>query len=100
MCIRSQLFGNSEEEEDLKADDADSGKEPKRACWVSSMNQHDDSSWWLEQELAALKRETEELKKIKSAMGTDAYPQLVFDKVKDTKEERHVRFSLTMNDIV
>ncbi|KAI8141603.1 hypothetical protein BJV82DRAFT_618398 [Fennellomyces sp. T-0311] len=64
----NQLFGNSEEEdEDLQLKDSD--KENA-------------------QELAALARETEELKEIKAAMGTDAYAQKVFDKVFTTDIER------------
>ncbi|KAI7852848.1 hypothetical protein BDC45DRAFT_545812 [Circinella umbellata] len=64
----NQLFGNSEEEEeDLQVKDSD--KENA-------------------EELEALSRETEELKQIKAAMGTDAYTQKVFDKVFTSDIER------------
>ncbi|KAI9278203.1 hypothetical protein BDA99DRAFT_369 [Phascolomyces articulosus] len=71
----SQLFGNSEEEEeDLQLKDSD--KENA-------------------QELEALARETQELKQIKDVMGTDAYAKKVFDKVFTSDIER----LLTMKDM-
>jgi len=57
----NQLFGNSEDE-----DDDTFQKETS-----------DENA----QELEALARETEELKKIKEAMGSDAYGKTVFDKI-------------------
>ena len=42
----------------------------------------------LAEELEALSRETEELKQIKAAMGTDAYARKVFDKVFTSDIER------------
>ncbi|KAG0745156.1 hypothetical protein G6F57_001073 [Rhizopus arrhizus] len=55
----SQLFGNSEDEDVLEADDSEENAN----------------------ELAALARETEELKNIKAAAGSPDYAKKVFDKV-------------------
>ncbi|SAL97716.1 hypothetical protein [Absidia glauca] len=62
----NQLFGNSEDDEAL-----DNGKS------------EDDA-----QELAALEKETDALKKIKSTMGTSEYSKQVFDKVFKSDIER------------
>ncbi|KAI9318161.1 hypothetical protein BX666DRAFT_1935453 [Dichotomocladium elegans] len=62
----NQLYGNAEEEEE----------EPQESDKENV------------EELAALARETEELKKIKLSMGTDAYPRQVFKKVFTTDIQR------------
>ncbi|KAI8981889.1 hypothetical protein BDF20DRAFT_817446 [Mycotypha africana] len=62
----NQLFGNSEDEEAFDA------------------TENDDNA----QELAALKRETEELKCIKEAAGSPLYTKKIFDKVFKTDIER------------
>ncbi|KAL3960268.1 hypothetical protein ACCO45_005385 [Purpureocillium lilacinum] len=40
------------------------------------------------EEIAELKKESEQLKKIREAVGTDAFPQMLFDKVFDADVER------------
>ncbi|CAO3607505.1 unnamed protein product [Mucor fragilis] len=62
----SQLFGNSEDEEAMEEDDSEENA----------------------QELAALSRETAELKQIKEAVGTADYAKKVFDKVYNTDINR------------
>ncbi|KAI9300646.1 hypothetical protein BJ944DRAFT_272708 [Cunninghamella echinulata] len=69
----NQLFGNSEDDEAFEQEKSDENA----------------------QELEALSRETEALKKIKEAMGTSHYSQQVFDKVFKSDIER----LLTMEDM-
>ncbi|CAO3615768.1 unnamed protein product [Cunninghamella echinulata] len=69
----NQLFGNSEDDEAFEQEKSDENA----------------------QELEALSRETDALKKIKEAMGTSHYSQQVFDKVFKSDIER----LLTMEDM-
>ncbi|OAC98846.1 hypothetical protein MUCCIDRAFT_43444 [Mucor lusitanicus CBS 277.49] len=62
----SQLFGNSEDEDAMEEDDSEENA----------------------QELAALSRETAELKQIKEAVGSADYAKKVFDKVYNTDINR------------
>lgn len=85
MCLTnicSQLFGNSEDEEALENDESEENGE------TEFYNKAAVSNDFIAQELAALSRETAELKQIKEAAGSADYAKKVFDKVYNTDINR------------
>lgn len=70
------MFGDSEDEQDMRQDATDDNSK-----WTPSCAQKHVYNIVSSEELAALARETEELKAIKAAMGTPEYAKKVFDKV-------------------
>lgn len=77
--VRSEIFGVSEDEssEFDHSEDSENGNVQKyNQCAVNHLLTHT-----VAQEIEKLRQEAQALKQIREAMGTDSFPQLLFDKV-------------------